>query len=117
MKFAGMLEYDGDAHIPGRFLVEPPCIRNTLTELLVDHGIAEYALSETAEVRPCDVLLGTATAAGKVSEELETYEEIPSDICPFDQKPAMKCREIADHLIAAMESGRYGFLRCNFSQW
>ena len=26
----------------------------------------------------------------------------------------MKCREITDHLIAAMESGEYGFLRCNF---
>lgn len=113
VKFAGMLEYDGDAHIPGRFLVEPPCIRNTLTELLVDHGIAEYALSETQKYGHV-TYFWNGNRSGKVSEELETYEEIPSDICPFDQKPAMKCREIADHLIAAMESRRYGFLRCNF---
>ena len=26
----------------------------------------------------------------------------------------MKCVEITDHLIAAMESGKFGFLRCNF---
>ena len=49
-----------------------------------------------------------------MDEKLETYEEIPSDDCPFNEKPAMKCAEITDHLIAAMESGKFGFLRCNF---
>lgn len=34
VKFAGMLEYDGDLKIPMHYLVEPPVIRNTLTELL-----------------------------------------------------------------------------------
>jgi 2,3-bisphosphoglycerate-independent phosphoglycerate mutase len=113
VKFAGMLEYDGDAHIPSRFLVEPPCIQDTLTELLVANGIREYALSETQKYGHV-TYFWNGNRSGKVSEALEDYEEIPSDLCPFDQKPAMKCREIADHLIAAMESGKYGFLRCNF---
>lgn len=113
VKFAGMLEYDGDAHIPARFLVEPPCIENTLTELLVQYGIKEYALSETQKYGHV-TYFWNGNRSGKVSEELETYEEIPSDNCSFDQKPAMKCREITDHLLAAMESGEYGFLRCNF---
>ena len=113
IKYAGMLEYDGDAHIPSRFLVEPPCIENTLTELCVAHGINEYALSETQKYGHV-TYFWNGNRSGKVSEELETYEEIPSDNCPFDQKPAMKCVEITDHLIAAMESGKYGFLRCNF---
>ena len=113
VKYAGMLEYDGDAHIPSRFLVEPPCIEHTLTELLVEHGINEYALSETQKYGHV-TYFWNGNRSGKVSEELETYEEIPSDNCPFDQKPAMKCREITDHLIAAMETGKYGFLRCNF---
>ncbi len=113
VRFAGMLEYDGDAHIPSRFLVEPPCIENTLTELLVAHGINEYALSETQKFGHV-TYFWNGNRSGKVSEELETYVEIPSDNCPFDQKPAMKCREITDHLIEAMKSGEYGFLRCNF---
>lgn len=113
VKFAGMLEYDGDAHIPSRFLVEPPSIENTLTELLVQHGIREYALSETQKYGHV-TYFWNGNRSGKISEELETYEEIPSDHCPFDQKPAMKCREITDHLLKAMESGQYGFLRCNF---
>ncbi len=111
--YAGMLEYDGDAHIPSRYLVEPPKIENTLTELLVSHGIKEYALSETQKYGHV-TYFWNGNRSGKVSEELETYEEIPSDNCPFNEKPAMKCREITDHLLAAMESGEYGFLRCNF---
>ena len=113
VKFAGMLEYDGDAHIPSRFLVEPPCIENTLTELLVQRGIKEFALSETQKFGHV-TYFWNGNRSGKVSEELETYVEIPSDTCPFDQKPAMKCKEITDCLLSAMESGQYGFLRCNF---
>ena len=113
VRYAGMLEYDGDAHIPTKYLVEPPKIENTLTELLVQNGINEYALSETQKYGHV-TYFWNGNRSGKVSEELETYEEIPSDNCPFDQKPAMKCREITDHLIAAMESKKFGFLRCNF---
>lgn len=50
----------------------------------------------------------------KFDETLEVWEEIPSDQVPFDQKPAMKCREITQKLIGAMQSGQYSFLRCNF---
>lgn len=113
VKFAGMLEYDGDAHIPSRYLVEPPSIENTLTEVLVQNGIREYALSETQKYGHV-TYFWNGNRSGKVSEELETYVEIPSDNCPFNEKPAMKCREITDHLIHAMEEGGYGFLRCNF---
>ena len=45
--FAGMLEYDRDLHIPQKYLVTPPQISHTLTELLVGNGIPEYACSET----------------------------------------------------------------------
>lgn len=113
VKFAGMLEYDGDAHIPSRYLVEPPSIENTLTELLVEHGINEFALSETQKYGHV-TYFWNGNRSGKVSEELETYVEIPSDNCPFNEKPAMKCKEITDCLISAMEEKRYGFLRCNF---
>ena len=40
--------------------------------------------------------------------------EIPSDVIPFDQAPAMKSVEITDHMVEAMASGKYDFLRCNF---
>ena len=108
-----MLEYDGDLKIPTRYLVEPPVIRNTLTELCCANGIREYALSETQKYGHV-TYFWNGNRSGKVDEALETYDEIPSDVIPFEQAPAMKSVEIADHMIAAMESRKYDFLRCNF---
>jgi 2,3-bisphosphoglycerate-independent phosphoglycerate mutase len=111
--FAGMLEYDGDLHIPTNYLVEPPVIQNTLTEVLCAHHIREYALSETQKYGHV-TYFWNGNRSGKVDESLETYEEIPSDVIPFDQAPAMKSVEITDHMVEAMASGKYDFLRCNF---
>ena len=113
VKFAGMLEYDGDLKIPMHYLVEPPVIRNTLTEVLCKAGVHEYAVSETQKYGHV-TYFWNGNRSGKVSEELETYEEIPSDVIPFDQAPAMKSKEITDCMVKAMESGKYDFLRCNF---
>ena len=113
VKFAGMLEYDGDLKIPTHYLVQPPVIQNTLTELLCAHGLREYALSET-QIYGHVTYFWNGNRSGKVDEKLETYEEIPSDVIPFEQAPAMKSKEITDHMIAAMESKKYDFLRCNF---
>ena len=113
VKFAGMLEYDGDLKIPTHYLVQPPVIKNTLTELLCAHGLREYALSETQKFGHV-TYFWNGNRSGKVDEKLETYEEIPSDVIPFEQAPAMKSKEITEHMIAAMESKKYDFLRCNF---
>ena len=113
VEFAGMLEYDGDLHIPTNYLVEPPVIQNTLTEVLCAHKVREYALSETQKYGHV-TYFWNGNRSGKVCEELETYEEIPSDVIPFDQAPAMKSVEITDHMVEAMASGKYDFLRCNF---
>ena len=113
VKFAGMLQYDGDLNIPENYLVQPPVITNTMTEVLVEAGINEYAVSETQKYGHV-TYFWNGNRSGKVSEELETYEEIPSDVIPFEQAPAMKSKEITEKLVAAMASGKYQFLRCNY---
>jgi 2,3-bisphosphoglycerate-independent phosphoglycerate mutase len=45
---------------------------------------------------------------------LETYEQVPSDTLPFDTRPWMKSAEVTDHLIDAINSGQYQFLRVNY---
>ncbi len=111
--YAGMLEYDGDLHIPHKYLVNPPQIRNTLTELLVENGINEYACSETQKYGHV-TYFWNGNRSEKFSEELETWQEVPSDVRSFDECPWMKGTEITDLVIAAIESGKYGFIRCNF---
>ena len=44
----------------------------------------------------------------------ETYIEIPSDVVPFEQRPWMKCAEITDKVIEAVQSGNYDFIRLNY---
>ena len=52
--------------------------------------------------------------SGKVDEALEVYEEIPSDVIPFEQAPAMKSKEITEKMVENMASGNFKFLRCNY---
>ncbi len=111
--YAGLLQYDGDLKLPARFLVNPPEIKNTLTEVLVKAGINEFAISETQKYGHV-TYFWNGNRSGKVSEELETYMEIPSDNVSFDQRPWMKCAEITDEVIKAMESDKYQFIRLNY---
>ena len=111
--YAGMLEYDGDLHIPSKYLVNPPEITNTLGEYLTNTGVSQLAISETQKYGHV-TYFWNGNKSGKFSEELETYIEIPSDVVPFEQRPWMKCAEITDKLIECLESGKYTYLRVNF---
>ena len=111
--YAGMLEYDGDLHIPSRYLVSPPEITNTMTEYLVSAGVKSLAISETQKYGHV-TYFWNGNKSGKFSEELETYIEIPSDVVPFEERPWMKCAEITDELIKCLRSGEYKYLRVNF---
>ena len=111
--YAGMLEYDGDLHIPSRYLVSPPEITNTMTEYLVSAGVNSLAISETQKYGHV-TYFWNGNKSGKFSEELETYIEIPSDVVPFEERPWMKCAEITDKLIECLRSGEFKYLRVNF---
>ena len=113
VEFAGMLEYDGDLHIPSSFLVNPPEITNTMGEYLSDTGITQLAISETQKYGHV-TYFWNGNKSGKFDEALETYIEIPSDVVPFEQRPWMKCAEITDKLIECLRSGKYQCLRVNF---
>ena len=111
--YAGMLQYDGDLKLPKRYLVNPPSIHNTLSEVLVAAGIPQYAISETQKYGHV-TYFWNGNRSEKFSEALETFEEVPSDVRSFDEAPWMKAAEITDKMVAAIESGKYGFIRCNY---
>ena len=111
--YAGMLQYDGDLKIPKKYLVTPPAIRHTLSEFLVGKNVSEYAVSETQKFGHV-TYFWNGNRSEKFSETLETFEEIPSDIVPFEQRPWMKAAEVTDKILDAIRSGKYGFIRANF---
>ncbi len=113
VEYAGMMEYDGDLHVPAQYLVTPPSIDRTMCEYLTASGVKQYSISETQKFGHITYFFN-GNKSGKFSDELETYVEIPSDIIPFEQRPWMKCAEITDNVIETIESGEYDFIKLNF---
>ncbi|MBQ8344000.1 MAG: 2,3-bisphosphoglycerate-independent phosphoglycerate mutase [Clostridia bacterium] len=111
--YAGMLEYDGDLHIPSNYLVNPPEITNTMGEYLSGTDVSQLAISETQKYGHV-TYFWNGNKSGKFDDKLETYIEVPSDVVPFEQRPWMKCAEITDKLIECLKSGKYQCLRVNF---
>ena len=112
--YAGMMEYDGDTHMPPRYLVEPPAIDRTVSEYLARNGVSQFAISETQKFGHVTYFWNGNNSA-KFDPSMEEWVEIPSDQIPFDQAPAMKAREIAAATVTALRSGRFRFLRVNFA--
>ncbi len=110
--YAGMLQYDGDLKLPKRFLVDPPAIRDTTGEWFAKSGIQQFACSETQKFGHV-TYFWNGNRSGKFAGE--TWQEVPSDVVPFEQRPWMKAAEIADAMIAALRTGEYRTLRCNFA--
>lgn len=112
--YAGMMEYDGDLHIPKSYLVEPPHIEKTVSELLCAQGYKQLAMSETQKFGHV-TYFWNGNRSGKFDETLETYIEIPSDRVPFEQRPWMKAAEITDRVLEEIASGKFDFIRLNFA--
>ncbi|MDR2630348.1 MAG: 2,3-bisphosphoglycerate-independent phosphoglycerate mutase [Spirochaetaceae bacterium] len=111
--YAGMMEYDGDTHVPKRYLVSPPAIDRTMGEYLAATGIRTLAISETQKYGHVTYFFN-GNRTGKFDDQLEDYVEIKSDVVPFEQRPWMKCAEITDEVLKAIPSGKYDFIRLNF---
>lgn len=110
--YAGMLQYDGDLQLPKRFLVAPPAITDTSAEWFSKSGLAQFACSETQKFGHV-TYFWNGNRSNKF--EGETWQEVPSDVVPFEQRPWMKAAEITDAMIAALRSGQYRVLRCNYA--
>lgn len=113
VEYAGMMEYDGDMHVPKQYLVSPPAIDRTVGEFLVASGVRQLAISETQKFGHVTYFFN-GNRTGKFAEQLEDYVEIPSDVVPFEDRPWMKCAEITDYVIQAIQSGKYDFIRLNY---
>lgn len=111
--YAGMMEYDGDLHIPNNFLVNPPKINRSISEYMCAEKLNTFAISETQKFGHV-TYFWNGNKSGYVCEERETYVEIPSDKIEFDKAPKMKAAEITDKTIEFLRSGKYQFGRINY---
>ncbi len=109
--YAGMMQYDGDLGVPEKYLVTPPAIDRTMSEYLSNAGVKQFAISETQKYGHVTYFFN-GNNSGKFATE--TWMEIPSDVCPFEDAPVMKAVEVTDEVVKAIESGEYEFIRVNY---
>jgi 2,3-bisphosphoglycerate-independent phosphoglycerate mutase len=111
--YAGMMEYDGDLHIPPLFLVNPPTIVNTIGQYLCAAGVTSFAISETQKFGHV-TYFWNGNNSGYIDGRLEKYVEIPSDRIEFDKAPKMKAHEITQASLGLLDEG-FRFGRINFA--
>ena len=114
LHFCSIIEYDGDLHIPKNYLVSPPKIERTMVEYMCAETLKTFAVSETQKFGHV-TYFWNGNRSGYICEALERYEEIKSDVIPFNQKPEMKAREICDATIKLLNEPGARFGRINFA--
>jgi 2,3-bisphosphoglycerate-independent phosphoglycerate mutase len=101
VRFAGMMQYDGDLLLPKRFLVEPPVIERTMGEFLAALRLKTLAVSETQKYGHV-TYFWNGNRSGLLAPEFEEYAEVPSERIPFDQRPEMRAHQITDLVLATL---------------
>ncbi|MGI5829699.1 MAG: 2,3-bisphosphoglycerate-independent phosphoglycerate mutase [Bradymonadia bacterium] len=114
VRFAGMMQYDGDTHLPKNFLVSPPAIDKTLGEYLAVTGLKQLAVAETQKYGHV-TYFWNGNRSGYFNESLERYIEVPSDRVDFSERPWMKAAEVTDAVIEALNKDKYDFVRINYA--
>eukprot|EP00252_Welwitschia_mirabilis_P006071 TRINITY_DN1676_c0_g1_i1.p1 TRINITY_DN1676_c0_g1~~TRINITY_DN1676_c0_g1_i1.p1 ORF type:complete len:591 (+),score=127.44 TRINITY_DN1676_c0_g1_i1:240-1775(+) len=113
IRYAGMLQYDGELKLPSHYLVSPPEIDKTSGEYLVHNGIRTFACSETVKFGHV-TFFWNGNRSGCFNKDLEEYVEIPSDSgITFNVQPKMKALEIGEKARDAILSGKFDQVRVN----
>ncbi|WCJ27899.1 Phosphoglycerate mutase 2 3-bisphosphoglycerate-independent [Euphorbia peplus] len=113
IRYAGMLQYDGELKLPSYYLVSPPLIERTSGEYLTHNGVHTFACSETVKFGHV-TFFWNGNRSGYFNEQMEEYVEIPSDVgITFNVQPKMKAIAIAEKAREAILSGKFHQVRVN----
>ena len=106
-----MMEYDRTLGLPFAFVPESPS--TTLAETLSGSGIGQFHCAETEKYAHVTYFFN-----GGRQETLpgEQHRLIPSpQVATYDLKPEMSAAAVADAVVGALRSRRYGFVVVNFA--
>ena len=83
VKFVGIMQYDGDLHLPANYLVPPPVISQVSGEYLCASGIRTFACSETQKFGHV-TFFWNGNRSGYFDSNLETFVEVRCPLRPAD---------------------------------
>jgi 2,3-bisphosphoglycerate-independent phosphoglycerate mutase len=106
-----MMQYDSGLGLPFAFTPESPAV--ALNRYLSDLGINQFHCAETEKYAHVTFFFNGGSEAPAPGEE---HCLIPSPtVRTYDLKPEMSAPQVADAVIEAIQSGRYGFIVVNFA--
>lgn len=113
VRYAGIMEYDGDGGIPSKFLVSPPSISRTVPEYVVRNEMTRYSVSETQKYGHVTYFFnGNRAAMFDAGKEL--YTCIPSYLQRENTRPWMRCAEITDAAIKELDDFKPDLMVMNY---
>ena len=109
--FVMLTEYAAD--IPARCAYPPEALHNVFGAWLADRGGSQLRISETEKYAHVTFFFNGGREAPFANEEREL---IPSPrVKTYDLKPEMSAFELTDRLVAAIRSGRFDAIICNYA--
>jgi len=109
--FVSLTEYSADFDVPVAF--PPERLKNVFGEYVSSHGLRQLRIAETEKYAHVTFFFN---GGREEVFEGEDRELIPSpDVATYDLKPEMSAVELTDKLVAAIESGKYDTIICNYA--
>ena len=110
-RFVSLTEYNSQFDVPVAF--PPERLKNVFGEFAASLGLRQLRLAETEKYAHVTFFFN-----GGVEEPFEGEERIlvPSPlVATYDLQPEMSAPEVTDHLVAAIKSGKYDVIVCNYA--
>jgi 2,3-bisphosphoglycerate-independent phosphoglycerate mutase len=110
-EFVSLTDYSKDFAIPVAYPSSP--ITNSFGEYISARGLRQLRIAETEKYAHVTFFFN-----GGEEREFPGEERIlvPSPkVATYDLKPEMSAREVTDKLVAAIESGRFDVIICNYA--
>ncbi len=109
----GMVEYS-DAHKEWMTTMFPPRnIVNTLGAWVARHGLRQFRIAETEKYPHVTFFFNGGKETPEPGED--RYMAPSPQVATYDQAPEMSAAEVTEHLVAAIDSGKYDLIICNYA--
>ncbi|MHB8347693.1 MAG: 2,3-bisphosphoglycerate-independent phosphoglycerate mutase [Acidiferrobacterales bacterium] len=111
-RFVSLTEYQSEFHIPVAF--PPERLRNVLGAYLSGLGKHQLRIAETEKYAHVTFFFN-----GGMETAFEGEDRIlvpsPTDVATYNLRPRMSAMEVTDKVVAAVKSGIYDVIICNFA--
>jgi len=115
LRYAGMMVYDEDTHLPPLQLMASTQVDAPFGRRILERGHRQFRLAETQKFAHVTFFFNGGYRT-PLDAAMEDYELIPSDRgISFDQAPQMKAPEIAAQACRLIEAGGHRFGLINFA--